>query len=268
MIRKEISFVASRGAGWPTTVAAALFAVVFAGYGTAAVCAQEAPTSEQVLDAYVEAIGGLTALEKIQNRVTKAAMQVPAVGIQLSVTTYQARPNLAYSVVDSAATGKIETGTDGSVAWQISATAGAQVLEGKEKATQLHLNMFDRLVYWRKAFKEVENKGLEDVAGRPCYKIVATTAELSPQTLYFDRESRLLVKLAMTIEGQAGNIPVETTISDYKAVDGIMLPHKTVVKTIGPERIITVEKIDQNVVLPADRFALPAELRTLVEKLP
>jgi hypothetical protein len=238
-----------------------------AGWRTAAACPQEMPTAQQVLDAYVEAIGGLTALEKIQNRVTRAVLQIPAAGIQLSVTSYQARPNLAYSVIDSAVTGKIENGTDGSVAWQISTTAGAQVFAGKEKATQLHLNIFDRLVYWRKTFKEVENKGLEDLAGRPCYKIFATTAELSPQTFYFDKESRLLVKFAMTTESQAGTIPVETAISDYRAVDGIMLPHRTVVKTIGPERVMTVEKIEQNIDLPADRFALPAEIKALVKKL-
>jgi hypothetical protein len=265
--RDEIS-VAARRSGLAAALAAVLFACVPAVRWPATACPQEVPAAQQVLDSYVEAIGGLKTLEKIQNRVIRAAMQIPAAGIQLSLTSYQARPNLAYSIVDSAATGKIETGTDGSVVWQISTTAGAQVLDGKEKATQLHLNIFDRLVVWRKAFKEVENKGIEDVAGRPCYKIVATTAELSPQTLFFDVESRLLVRFAMTTESQAGSIPVQTTLSDYRAVDGILLPHKTVVRTVGPERVVTVEKIEHNVALPADRFALPAEIQALVKKRP
>ena len=223
------------------------------------------PKAEQILDRYVEAIGGLAALEKINNRVSKGTIAIAAAGIQLSVTVYQARPAKAYSVIESAVTGKIESGTDGAVAWQMSATSGPQLMEGKEKAFQLHMNVFDRLVYWRKVFKQVETTGIEDVAGRPCYKIIANPPDLAPQTLYFDKESCLLVRVSLTTETQAGTIPVETTLSDYKSVDGILLAHKTVIKSIGPQRIATIEKYEQNVSMPADRFALPAEIKNLIK---
>jgi len=223
------------------------------------------PKAEQILDRYVEAIGGLAALEKINNRVSKGTMDIAAAGIQLSVAVFQARPGMAYSVIESAATGKIETGTDGTVAWQMSATSGPQLMEGKEKAFQLHMNVFDRLVYWRKVFKQVETAGVEEVAGKPCYKVIATPPDLATQTLYFDKESCLLVKLALTAESPMGTIPLETALSDYKSVDGILLAHRTVIKSIGPERVATIERYEQNVSLPADRFVLPAEIRALIK---
>ena len=236
---------------------------------TAAVVAQTPqtplPKAELILDKYVEAIGGLAALEKINNRVSKGTLSIAAAGIQLSVAVYQARPDKAYSIIESPATGKIETGTDGTVVWQMSATSGPQLMAGKEKAFQLHMNVFDRLVYWRKVFKQVETTGIEDVAGRPCYKIVVSPPDLPPQTLYVDKETSLLVKFSTTAESQAGIIPVESTFSDYESVDGILLAHKTVIKSIGPERIATIEKYEQNISLPADRFALPAEIKALIK---
>lgn len=248
--------------------ALALILGCLSGTSTAQTAPQALPKAEQILDRYIEAIGGLAAMEKINNRVTKGTMSIPAAGVTLSITVYQARPNKYYSVMDSAATGKVETGSDGEVAWQMSATGGPQIFEGKEKASQLHLNIFDRLAYWRKIFKQVETTGTEDVAGKPCYKVLATPPDLAPQTFFFDKESGLLVKFLMTAESQMGAIQVESFPSDYQRIDGILMPRKNVVKTVGPERIATIESIEQNVDLPADRFALPAEIKAMVKKNP
>jgi hypothetical protein len=90
--------------------------------------AQEAlPKAEQILDQYVEAIGGLAALEKINNRVTKATIEISGEGIKLSSTMYQARPDKSYTVIESPDTGKMESGSDGNVVWEMSAIAGPQI---------------------------------------------------------------------------------------------------------------------------------------------
>jgi hypothetical protein len=247
-------------------LALTLVASVAIGSTQAPLAHQPLPSGQQVFDAYVEAIGGLPALERIQNRVSRSVVRIPAAGIELSVTTYQARPNLSYNVLDSVATGKIESGSNGSVVWQLSATAGPQVLEGKERATQLRVSRFDWLVYWRDAFDKVENTGLEEVAGRSCYRIVASGSDLVPLTLFFDVQSHLLARFVMTSESAAGTIPIDTTIEEYTPVDGILLPHRTTITSIGPERVMTVESIEQNVELPADRFSLPPAIAKLVKK--
>ncbi len=226
------------------------------------------PKAEQVLDRYVDAIGGLAALEKIRNRVIRATTEIAGAGMKLSTTLYQARPNKSYTVVESPVTGKIESGTDGEIAWTISALSGPQMFEGKEKATQLHMNTFDRLVYWRKVFKQVETAGVEDVNGKACYKIVFTPFDLMQQTVLFDRETYLPVKVVMTIESRSGAVPTESYLSDYKAVDGVLLAHKTVVRVMGQQRISTIDGVEQNVDLPADRFALPQEIKSVIKKTP
>lgn len=228
--------------------------------------AQEAlPDAGQVLDWYVEATGGMAAYDKINNRVMKTSLEIRGAGITLSSTVYLAKPNKSYSVTESPATGKIENGSDGESAWNISDTAGPQLLSGSEKSSTLHMNTFDRVAYWKKSFKEVKTAALEDCAGKPCYRIVATPEGMAPQDLFFDKESHLLVKIAMTMEAQAGKIPVTAFMSDYKPVGGILVPHTVIMKLIGQERISRVLSVEQNVDLPADRFAPPPEIKALIK---
>jgi hypothetical protein len=104
------------------------------------------------------------------------------------------------------------------------------------------------------------------VGGKPCYKVVVTPFNLPQQILFFDKESRLLVKASMTIETRAGAIPFESYLSDYKRADRILTPRKNVKKVMGQERIVTVDSIEQNVALPADRFAMPPEIKALIKK--
>ena len=254
--------------GFVLTMAALLVALplVSVDRGHALPVQDTPPRAEQILDQYVEAIGGLAALEKISNRVIKGTMEIAGAGVKLSIAAYQARPNKAYTVIDSPATGKIETGTNGEVAWQVSALAGAQLMEGKEKASFLHMNIFDRAVYWRTSFQKIEAAGTEDVSGKPCYKVVVTPKDLPPQTVFFDKETHLVVRITMTIENQAGIIPSDSHLSDYKRVDGILLPHKTVTRLMGQQRITIMESIEQNIQLPPDRFELPAEIKALIKK--
>ena len=224
------------------------------------------PKAEQIMDLYVDATGGTAAYDRIDNRVVRSTLEIAKAGVKLSVTAFQAKPGKAYSVVESPMTGKIENGTDGDVVWEMSAMAGPQIKEGKEKALFLHLNTFDRLAYWRKSFKKVETSGMEDVNGRSCFRVIGTPQEAPPQTLFFDRETHLLSKLTMTMEIPAGSVPMESYLSDYKAVDSVLIPHKVTIRVLSQERIGTVESVEQNVQLPADRFDLPADIRALAKK--
>ena len=144
--------------------------------------------------------------------------------------------------------------------------SGPQIKEGKERALFRHLNSFDRLAYWRRNFTRMETTGVDAVEGRPCYVVRATPSEGPVQTLYFDRETRLLARMTMDTETQAGTVPMDSILSDYQAADGVLSPRKVTVKVMGQVRIVTVESLEQNVQLPADRFNLPAEIRAVVEK--
>jgi len=59
--------------------------------------------------------------------------------------------------------------------------------------------------------------------------------------------------------------PALPEVSDCRSVNGILMAFKTVTKVMSQKRIITMDNIEQNVSLPADIFALPADIKVLIK---
>ena len=71
----------------------------------------------------------------------------------------------------------------------------------------------------------MEVKGIEDVNGKSCYKLVVTKPSGSKSTEFYDKETFLKVK-EINVETSMGE--TSTTIveyADYNAVDGITVPY-------------------------------------------
>lgn len=51
------------------------------------------PAAETVLDNYVKAIGGRAAFDKLNTRIMKARLEMPAANLSMAVTGWAARPN-------------------------------------------------------------------------------------------------------------------------------------------------------------------------------
>ncbi len=224
------------------------------------------PEAAKILDKYVEVTGGKAAYEKIKNRVTKLTFEMVSQGIKAPMTIYSAMPNKLYFLLESDALGKIEKGVSGDVAWEITMMMGPQVKEGQEKIDMLRDATFDAAVQWRKLYNKAECVALETIDGKPCYKIIMTPNEGKPRTFYYDQSSNLLVKVEAVAETMMGSIPLVSIPSDYKKVDGILMAHKTRVIVMGQERILTIESIEHNVEMPADRFELPDPIKELLKK--
>lgn len=224
------------------------------------------PTGEAVLAKYVEATGGVAAYDALKNRVVHARMEIMGAGVVLNLTVYAAPPASLYTVAESEATGRIESGASDGVAWENSALRGAIVKEGLERDDALRDAIFDRIAHWREHLKSAECTGSADVNGKPAYRVVATPKSGSPQTLYFDRESGLLVRTETTVTTAGGAVPVVAEPGDFRKVDGITMAFTSRMQVMGQERVVTIEKVEHNTVLGADRFALPAEIKALVKK--
>jgi len=219
-----------------------------------------------VVDGYVEATGGEAAYAKLHNRVTKATIELVDQGVEIPLTIYLARPNRSYTLVDSEVVGKVEKGTDGEIVWEISVINGPQIKEGEERALMLRSSYFDGAVRWRPAFHKAEYAGLAEVDDASCHKIVMTPKQGQPETRYYDVKTNLLIKMETTVELPMGSVPMATYPSDYRWVDGVLMPFEARVDVLGQERRMTVESIEHNVDLPEDRFDLPPEIQDLLAK--
>jgi hypothetical protein len=243
---------------------AALLVVWMAGGAGARAAAAAPPKADVILDRYVEATGGRAAYQKIHNEVASGTMEFVGKNVKATITSYKAEGGKSYNEVEIPGAGKIEQGTDGQVAWESSALQGPRIKQGEERAAAFR--EADLSGDWRKLYKKVELAGEEDVDGAACYKVILTPDEGKPETRYYDKKTHLLVKASKIVKTAMGEIPADITLSDYKAVDGILSATKVRQSAIGQTFLITINSIQYNVEMPKNRFDLPGDVKTLLGK--
>jgi hypothetical protein len=238
-------------------------AFCFAGLARAA---DALPKAEEILDKFVEATGGKAAYEKVHNEKATGTFDFVGKGVKGTMVNYRAEPNKMYTRVELENIGAVEDGTDGETAWTLSALQGPHIKQGEERAIALREATLRAPVEWRKLYKSAETAGVEDVNGQACYKVVVTPNEGKPETQYYDKKNNLMVKMTMTVVSQMGEIPTETTVSDYKEQDGLLTPRKSHHSALGQEFEITISQIEYNVDIPPGQFDLPKEIKALAAK--
>ena len=216
---------------------------------------------EAILDKYVEVTGGRAAYDKIQTEIDTGTFELTNMGLSGSQTSYHSKPDKSYSVIDLAGMGKAEDGSNGQVAWSNHPGEGPHIKEGDERAAALRSGVLHAETRWQDFFKKAELVGTEDVAGKPCYKIVLTPNDGAPETHYYDKSSNLLVKVTMPITTPEGSANVEIGLSDYRDEGGILTAHTITEKLPGMDMVMKIASVKYNPDIPASRYDLPDEIK-------
>ncbi|MGC1596474.1 MAG: hypothetical protein WA774_14040, partial [Candidatus Acidiferrales bacterium] len=92
------------------------------------------PTADQVLDHYVNAIGGRAAWSKLNSRVSKGTIEIPSMNnLAGTVEIHEKAPNSMLAVITLGGA-VFEQGFDGTTAWSDDPQNGLRVLSGAELA--------------------------------------------------------------------------------------------------------------------------------------
>jgi hypothetical protein len=244
---------------------AALALVLFSGAAPVR-AADDLPKGETVMDKFVEASGGKAAYDSHHNAVVTGTMEIPNAHLKGKLTSYRAAPTKSYTEIDLEGVGKIQEGTDGTIAWQLSAMQGARLKEGDEKALALRGARFAAEAHWRDDYSKVETVGVETVNGKPCYKLLLTPKEGPVLTQYYNKDSGLLEKLATTVKTPMGDLDTEINLSDYRKEGGVLAPHVMHQSAMGQEIVMTFDTITYDTEIPKDRFDPPADIQALLKK--
>ena len=224
------------------------------------------PSGETIVDKYIEVTGGKAAYQKIRSEVITGSMVFGAMGIKGTLTIYHAEPALIVSEINIEGIGKIQEGSDGTVAWALSAMQGARLKDGAEKAEAVREATMHADVNWRDYFTKAETIGVESVDGKACYKVVLTPKEGSPETRFYDKDTNLLLRTTRKVKSPMGEIEVESTAADYRKDGDILLPHRMTQKAAGQEFVMTIDSVQHNVTIPKEKFEIPDEIKALMAK--
>ncbi|HXG67075.1 MAG TPA: hypothetical protein VNO70_18370 [Blastocatellia bacterium] len=216
------------------------------------------PTTDQILDKFVQASGGKAAIEKITSRTQKGTFDLPAMGASGTVEIYEKAPNKTVAIIDITGFGVIREGFNGTVAWAEDPQQGLREKTGAELAAAKLDSVFHRPLKLKELFPKMTLKGKEKVGEREAYLIEATPAEGSMEKWYFDTQTGLLIRSDSERESPMGKMPVETYLEDYRDVDGVKLPHTIRQSTPAFAVSIKISEVKQNVEIEDAKFNKPA----------
>jgi len=201
-----------------TRLLSILIALMLTG-GTYPAPAQDAG---KIVEQYVKAAGGARLLARIQTLTLEGTFTSDD-GKMGTYTLDTKLPNRYYSELMAGEKNVIEA-YNGKSAWHQNAAGELGTLVGPEgmqlEAAAQYYN--SRLVNPKKSKITLAFVGHAQVRGRDAMQVEITTATGVKRQVFFDPQTRLIVKEAATV----GGVEEEILYDEYRTVDGVKLPHK------------------------------------------
>lgn len=216
------------------------------------------PTADQVLDHYVNAIGGRAAWSKLNSRVSKGTIEIPSMNnLAGTVEIHEKAPNSMLAVITLGGA-VFEQGFDGTTAWSDDPQNGLRVLSGAELADARREADFYHPLDLKKIYSKMSVTGTEKINDRDAYVVEASYGEGDPDKMYFDTENWLLVRAINHRNTPDGVKAFTAEVGDYKDVNGVKLPFTVQQSSAESAFTIKFTEIHHNLQLADGQFAKPA----------
>ena len=215
---------------------------------------------DQVLDKYLQAIGGASELAKLTSFIAKGTYEgYDTLSAKVPIEIFANAPNQLTAIVH-AQNGDSVTTYDGNRGWIAAADKLMRVLPltgGDLDGARLDalLSFPARIkqdVQWRTGFPSVS---IED---RPVQVIQNVARGDTGAKLYFDSQSGLLVRQVRYVDTAVGVIPTHIDYSDYRTVAGVKIPFRRVVTWTDGRSTIELSDVQPNARIAPAQFATPA----------
>lgn len=184
-------------------------------------------TAQTVVSDYLNAIGGLSKLNKIDNVII--VMEAEVQGVVIESVLYHTAPNklsLSNKMLGNIVSQSIFDGTKGMTVNM----GNVETMEGARLADmKIEGRLFPERFYEELGVKTTL-KGIELINGQEAYRIDIEYPSGSVKTNYFDKNSNLKVR---EIDYQEGLV-ITKDIGDYKEVEGVLFPHSNNVNGVMP----------------------------------
>ena len=217
------------------------------------------PAANQILDKYIQALGGA------QNLAALATYSAKGTAILFDevrgdpVEIYARAPNQLAILVHRRG-GEMARTYDGHEGWVVlpltvvqkyPLTAGA--LEGAKLVAQMAFpgQIKQLLKNWKASYPAVVNE-------RDVYVVQGSGDSGLLATFYFDKQTGLLTRMIHYANSAVGRVPTQIDYSDYRPVAGVMMPFKFTYGWVSNREEYTLTEVQPNATMDAAKFAGPA----------
>lgn len=219
----------------------------------------QTPDVQTIVDGYIEAIGGQDAWTKLKSMEMKgkASMQ----GMEFPFTMVTAEGDKMRQTVNIQGQEMIQA-YDGETVWMVAPFMGITepTPMPEDQAAQLKEQTFlPEFINAKERGFTTESAEGKELEGTPTYGVRVFNDEGIDHTYYFDTEYMIPVMMSSKVkEGPQAGTLVETFMSDYQEVDGLIVPMFLEVKIGGATlQKITITDASLNVEVSDDMFVMP-----------
>jgi outer membrane lipoprotein-sorting protein len=229
--------------------------LVFVLAGLIAITAINAQSLEEIVKNYsasmkYDKLAGISSI-KITGKMSAMGMEMPMVMYMKNPNkikvTYSFNGQDMVSVFDGEKGYMINPMTGSSVPVQLTGDQLKQVNDNNVFRNQL-------LDYFKKGQLTLE--GEENVNDKPAFKLKANAGS-SPVIMFLDKGSYMLVKTSTTVNQMGNSMNVDSYMTNYVDINGVLLPKKTTAMANGMEAgVITFDNIEVNIPMEDSIFKI------------
>jgi hypothetical protein len=217
-------------------------------------------SADQVLDKYIQTIGGAAQIAKLTSFVAKGTYEGYATYHEkVPFEMYANAPNQLTTIFHGKQGDCVNT-YDGNHGWtaladklmRVLPLAGGDLEGAKMDASLSFPASLKQQFKWRTGFPSVT------IDDHPVQVIQEASGGETGIKLYFDAKSGLLLRQVRYADTVVGVIPTQVDYSDYRLVAGVKMPFHVVVTWTDDKADIVLSTVQPNVHIDAAKFATPA----------
>jgi hypothetical protein len=225
--------------------------------------AEGAPPAAQILDKYINALGGAQKLSAVTSFIaTGTSLGYEGLGGGGSFTIYAKRPNMRTTKIEfkeHPERGNSTRAFDGKAGWIKSPRSllGQYELTG----TELDGARLDALLQFpdqiKTALRNWKVGQLESMGDKDVQVLQGSGDRGLLATFYFDKDSGLLVREVRYGTSPIGHVPIQMDFSDYRDVNGVKFPFKYTFSWLDGKDSFQLSQARTNVTIDAANFGKP-----------
>jgi hypothetical protein len=243
--------------------------LLFAGALTLVTTYTQAQTANEIVEKYLETIGGKVKLATIKS--IKMIAKGQQGGMEFPMTSVMEAPNKMVQSINFQGKEIVVSAFDGKEMWKTNfMTMKPEKSETEDSQNAAKSADFpDPFLDYKAKGYSISFEGEEKIEGTDCHKIKLTKKPIMVDGkeeedfsyYYFDKENNVVIMQKQTgKKGQMKDITIETLMSDYQEVDGIYFAYNVSQKMNGQVIFsMTVDKIELNAPVDAKVFAYPID---------
>ena len=220
------------------------------------------PTADQILDKYLQALGGAQRLTGLSSFAAKGTIEgYDTYHVKVPLELYAKSPGQR-TMIAHTQNGDNTTVFDGRSGWIAGVDRPVRLLPMLPGA-EFDGGKFDAELCFPAGVKQALNQWrvgfpMTTIEDRQVNVIQGTGSGGTRFKLYFDGETGLLARQVRYADTPIGMVPIQVDYSDYRDVASVKMPFHMVITWTDGQSTIQLTDVQPNVTIDAARFAKPA----------